>query len=530
MSNIFSNRGSWLQRTGVALALLAGSILVGNDYQAQAQTTGTTIVVNTTFDAADANPADGVCRAPIKGNQCTLRAAIQTANLLPASQHPVTVEVAAATYTLRVQGAYENDAATGDLDIKVPMIVTAPWTGNGEATISAANIDDRVFDMYAIAGSSSTAKMDVDLRKLIIRDGNTSSSGGGIRTSQYVRLGLSLVHVLDNHAAWSGGGIHASDDVSIQSSNIARNVTSLAEGDGGGGVAGYNNVDVSYSAIMDNHAASDGGGISIISQGNMPVARVSLRYTTVANNEAVDRGGGVFAQSHEASFFNSTLSGNTAAEGGGVQLTARQAFGTTYPVKTTFTHSAVVSNHGTYFLGIAGLDMDLRGLSAMPVAMYKSYFHGNITLDHNANCDGLVSFTGDSAGNISSDATCTFNTSAGKINTQAQIGPLRNFYQNYWAHEPLHGSPLIDGAVGQPCAGYDLLQTQRPQGAACDIGPLEVVPGSIPTPTRTSTPSPTRTPTPSPSRTPTHTPGPKYTATPVTPEPPMPPMPTFAEQ
>jgi CSLREA domain-containing protein len=53
----------------------------------------TTFVVNSTGDAADANPGDGICQTRTRG-QCTLRAAIQQANASPAwGRHTITFNI-----------------------------------------------------------------------------------------------------------------------------------------------------------------------------------------------------------------------------------------------------------------------------------------------------------------------------------------------------------------------------------------------------------------------------------------------------
>src|SRR5262245_23148281 len=70
--------------------------------------------VNTTADAVDAAPGDGVCETASGNQQCTLRAAIQESNALAGTD---TVAIAAGTYTLSIAGADEDASATGDLDV-----------------------------------------------------------------------------------------------------------------------------------------------------------------------------------------------------------------------------------------------------------------------------------------------------------------------------------------------------------------------------------------------------------------------------
>ena len=73
---------------------------------------GATFTVNSTNDAVDANPGDGVCASSVA--ECTLRAAIMEANVHAGSD---TIIVPAGAYTLALTGPDEEASATGDLDV-----------------------------------------------------------------------------------------------------------------------------------------------------------------------------------------------------------------------------------------------------------------------------------------------------------------------------------------------------------------------------------------------------------------------------
>ncbi|MCB1009687.1 MAG: CSLREA domain-containing protein, partial [Acidobacteria bacterium] len=72
-----------------------------------------TFVVDSTADAVDATPGDGLCASVLAGSPCTLRAAVQEANALPGED---LVLLPAGAFALALPGAQEEDAATGDLD------------------------------------------------------------------------------------------------------------------------------------------------------------------------------------------------------------------------------------------------------------------------------------------------------------------------------------------------------------------------------------------------------------------------------
>jgi len=81
--------------------------------------------VNSFEDKVDNNLADGVCAAdnppgsPPGTVTCTLRAAIMQANATPAGLDTITL--GPGTYALTWNGAGEDNARTGDLDIKGPL-------------------------------------------------------------------------------------------------------------------------------------------------------------------------------------------------------------------------------------------------------------------------------------------------------------------------------------------------------------------------------------------------------------------------
>src|SRR5262245_54831269 len=83
-----------------------------------------TFTVNSTTDAVDAAPGNGVCATT--GGACTLRAAIQEANAHPNSGSGTdTISIpTAGTYRLTITGRDEEAAAKGDLDITEAVVIT----------------------------------------------------------------------------------------------------------------------------------------------------------------------------------------------------------------------------------------------------------------------------------------------------------------------------------------------------------------------------------------------------------------------
>lgn len=146
--------------------------------------TAATYTVGNTADIPDALPGDGKCsfilNHPNPGDpgQCTLRAAIMETNAT--ATHDTIVLAAGATYLLAIPGRDEDNAATGDLDIRRPVTLSPPlfWgVPTGMATINANGLD-RVFDV-------NTAQGGVTLSGLILRGGDFGGdfykNGAGIQ-------------------------------------------------------------------------------------------------------------------------------------------------------------------------------------------------------------------------------------------------------------------------------------------------------------------------------------------------------------
>src|SRR5262249_52308120 len=95
----------------------------------------------------------------------TLRSAIEAANAKPNAD---TIILPKGTITLTIAGSGENNAATGDLDIRGRVTIKAQGAGT---TIIDANHLDRVFDIFS--GK-------VAISGLTIQNGRAFVAGGGL--------------------------------------------------------------------------------------------------------------------------------------------------------------------------------------------------------------------------------------------------------------------------------------------------------------------------------------------------------------
>jgi CSLREA domain-containing protein len=118
-----------------------------------------TISVNSTTDALDVNPGDGICAD--SSGYCTLRAAIMETNSLAGSD---TISIPAGTYILSIPGIGEDASAQGDLDITDDL--TVQGSGADVAILDGGNLD-RIFHL-------PTASK-VGISRLTVQDGNVTS-------------------------------------------------------------------------------------------------------------------------------------------------------------------------------------------------------------------------------------------------------------------------------------------------------------------------------------------------------------------
>jgi hypothetical protein len=124
---------------------------------------------------------------------------------------------------------------------------------------------------------------------------------------------LEPVVFLINYHGGAGGGILALGNVYVSYSTISGNSASAK---GGGGVYGQGNVTIAHSAITDNYAVQKGGGVAI-RQGGPPVGDtlVSLTVTasTISGNTAMDGGGLASFYGSPVKVYDSTIAFNTAS-------------------------------------------------------------------------------------------------------------------------------------------------------------------------------------------------------------------------
>ena len=222
-----------------------------------------TFTVDTTTDATDATPGDGVCATA--GGQCSLRAAVEEANTGPNAD---TIVVPAGTYALTL----------GTLGI-----VESVTIDGADATIDATAIGDRALLIEGPLGVLDGAGPHVRLSGLTITGGDTEVSpplfdaGGGLYARGYIHL--DAVTVTGNHAGATGGGIAlAGPEARLN------NVTAVANTTAGDGASGVVIDSISGGVFNSTIAANSGGATTAGLSTSSP--EILIRNTVIAANLA----------------------------------------------------------------------------------------------------------------------------------------------------------------------------------------------------------------------------------------------------
>ncbi len=246
------------------------------------------VTVDTESDATDL--ADG---------DLTLREAIFATNSVPGLEEIV--------FDFGFDGPVSILLTEGELQIADSLIITGDSadlltidaSGNDPTPDSTLSDGDSTNDgdgsrVFFVSDGDYTSNFDVELNGMTITGGDTRGSGGGVRSAE--NLWLVESRVIGNQVGPAGRG---------QSS--------------GGGVSSFGSLSVVSSLILDNEAISFGGGVSV------GAGDLEMVDSTISGNTA-NFGGGVDARArgYAVEITGSTFSNNTATgRGGGLLVYAR---------------------------------------------------------------------------------------------------------------------------------------------------------------------------------------------------------------
>jgi CSLREA domain-containing protein len=278
---------------------------------------GATFTVDSTADAIDANPGDGHCATA--AGQCTLRAAVQEAN---ATSGADTIMVPAGTYRLKIPGAVEDAAATGDLDLLGDVSIIG--AGPSATIIIAKKAKDRVFEVFGSAAISG-----VTIKRGL---SPANEQGGCIR----VRGALTLTDAIVTrcHTLVEGGGLYAEGtSLTVRDTMFTHN---RADRDAGGVEVYGGTADLTRVVIARNTTGNESGGVEV----NRAV--VTMTSCQLRGNICVTEGGALEIEDGGRVMFDSCqITGNHARKGAGVVVESDPSF----PASSASALSTTITNN-----------------------------------------------------------------------------------------------------------------------------------------------------------------------------------------
>jgi CSLREA domain-containing protein len=430
-----------------------------------------TFVVDTTADATDVSPGDGLCATA--SVTCSLRAAVQESGALAGAD---TIEMPAGIYVLTIAGRNDDAALSGDLDLE------------GDVTLTGAGVDETIIDAGALDrvvdivrdGVSTTVRMErMTLRNGFLDGISPMGQGAGMRVHGAVRVDLVDVDIRDNVMAGIGGGAgidNTSGCIHGLRVRVIGNRDPRPTGNRfaiGGGIM-HRNLKGGTGAclVLDDSELSDNDGDTggaVFADFDAPI---TIRRSLISGNSARFAGGLYLKRGNITLLENVTISGNFGSSGavfndGGSSVTLRHC---------TVTGNRQAPNSPGGSLAVVGGLGDVHGTSR--TFLSNTIVAGNGPAMVWTDCQRAISIEG--GGNIIGNTQNCILASlpTDQLNVDPQLGALADHDGRSRTHTP--GAPAIDHALATSCLLTDQRGAPRPQDgdgdgdAACDIGAMEV--------------------------------------------------------
>lgn len=437
-------------------------------------------VVNSPADVRDAHPGDGLCETAAGNHVCTLRAAVEEANML-ASADTITLQ-ANVTYLLSLTDTF--DQVTSDLVLSDSVTIVGAGPGSTIIDGNGAATGQRVFDVFWCVDGVYDSQMNkctkgnvsVSMSGIAIKNGFSANVGGGIYNAG--TLTLNNVAITDNTANglndW-GGGIYNAGPLTMTNCVIANNKTGTHNAYGGG-IYNQSTLTITNSTISGNHtyggssSPGQGGGLFLIGYAS------TIRNSTISGNSAAV-GGGIYHSGYPLALINDTISGNSSdGNGGGLH----NANGTAGLYNVTVTQNLANADESGFNAG--GGVSNASGT----LTLLNSIVAGNEliiptaplpTLDVDE-CAGTITSQGHNNLEFVNTNNCTV------IGPYSSDNPLLGTLQFNGGPTQTHaifpGSPAMDAGDPAGCTDdlgapitIDQRGVHRPHGPACDMGAFE---------------------------------------------------------
>ncbi|MEZ4868247.1 MAG: choice-of-anchor Q domain-containing protein [Caldilineaceae bacterium] len=361
----------------------------------------------------------------------------------------------AAIATANGNGAGDTIHLTADCTYTLTgtaLEVTNSLTINGNGATIDGNAQSRVLINEGIL---TVNNLTITGGAALGQPGSGFENGGGIFNSSTIYLYGSTVS--GNSATGNGGGIFNRSTVNLYDSTVSGN---SAAGDGGGA---WNDATLVLhnSIVSGNTAGGDGGGAwnknqldlfdSVVRQntanrggGFFAASNALAYYSVITNNHAVAEGGGIYNQAGSY-LYNTTIAGNTGTLGDGIFNANRASL-----INTTMVHNGDPATPDLYNPGIVDMKMSII-----------------------SKCQNLGTVTDNGYNLISENDGCL--NAATSFSADPLLEAVQDSNGNLQYYIPQAGSPIINRIPANICGGYDQIRTQRPQGAGCEIGSIEII-------------------------------------------------------
>lgn len=419
--------------------------------------------------------------------------------------------------------------------LHIPNISTSATVALSGLTLTNGSSGSRGGAIYINSGA------DLSLTDVVVSSSSAGIDGGGIHNNGG-SLTLSNTTVDGNTAVRYGGGISSSNgSVTLTTSTVSGNTTSADFGGGAGIAIDFGTLALVHSAVTGNASVGTtvrGGGIAIsnsaaqllntivsnnVLSGSGPGVTGGGIYTgsgalvldtvTVSGNTvgANGSGGGIYNYYSNLTVRRSTVSGNaTGASGAGGGISSYTSLGSTMAVVENSTISGNVASRGGGIENFSGLTR----LVATTVTDNEAADGGGVWSWNNlytrTDVKGSIIWgntDGSSADDVAGGGTGTRYNSFG-YNLVGAAGAYVDFIVDFKAtndqtgvteahlgslavndpgttatHALLAGSPAIDAGSCTDIDGSTIASDQRgvvrPQGTACDKGAYERESGTL---------------------------------------------------
>jgi hypothetical protein len=246
-------------------------------------------------------------------------------------------------------------------------------------------------------------------------------------------------------------------------------------------------VQVTGTTISGNTAAGFAGGLWVTTD-----TTAQVTDSTISGNSSLNAGGAMINYTSRLALTNSTVADNSST-GDYVDHTSAtpetdDAFFTggilsAYDGALTLVYDTISAN--TSATGAGGIS----GITWGVLTSTGSIIAGNTGTSGEQDCNYDEPGQPTSGGwNLVGDTSCGFSQSTDLIGVAADLGSLGSNGGPTQTMVPNAGSPAIDAGGGPACPATDQRGVARPQGKACDIGAVEVIPSTPAPPAPAATP------------------------------------------